>query len=76
MKITLWGVRGSIPTPGPDTVEFGGNTSCIKVRCVRRLVHHHHDPMQSDAAVQEKERRCRELFPETIAGREGLTIEL
>jgi hypothetical protein len=32
--------------------------------------------MQSDAAVQEKERRCRELFPETIAGREGLTIEL
>jgi phosphoribosyl 1,2-cyclic phosphodiesterase len=33
MQITFWGVRGSIPTPGPDTVEFGGNTSCIEVRC-------------------------------------------
>lgn len=29
MKITFWGVRGSIPTPGPDTVRYGGNTSCI-----------------------------------------------
>ena len=31
MKIKLWGVRGSIPTPGPTTVEFGGNTSCVSV---------------------------------------------
>jgi phosphoribosyl 1,2-cyclic phosphodiesterase len=29
MKITFWGVRGSIPTPGLDTVRYGGNTSCI-----------------------------------------------
>jgi phosphoribosyl 1,2-cyclic phosphodiesterase len=28
-----WGVRGSIPTPGPKTVRYGGNTSCIEVRC-------------------------------------------
>ncbi len=28
MKYTFWGVRGSIPTPGPDTVRYGGNTSC------------------------------------------------
>jgi phosphoribosyl 1,2-cyclic phosphodiesterase len=33
MQIKFWGVRGSIPTPGPDTVEFGGNTSCVEVRC-------------------------------------------
>lgn len=32
MKITLWGVRGSIPCPGPETVEFGGNTACIELR--------------------------------------------
>jgi len=32
MKIRLWGVRGSIPCPGPDTVEYGGNTACIEVR--------------------------------------------
>lgn len=28
----LWGVRGSIPTPGPHHVRFGGNTLCIEVR--------------------------------------------
>ncbi|MGZ3650470.1 MAG: MBL fold metallo-hydrolase [Bdellovibrionota bacterium] len=31
MKIRFWGVRGSIPTPGPDFVKFGGNTSCIEL---------------------------------------------
>ncbi|MFW6138415.1 MAG: MBL fold metallo-hydrolase [Spirochaetota bacterium] len=32
MKVTFWGVRGSIPTPGSETVKFGGNTTCIEVR--------------------------------------------
>ena len=32
MRVTFWGVRGSIPTPGPETVRVGGNTSCIEVR--------------------------------------------
>lgn len=31
MKIKLWGVRGSIPSPGPNTVKYGGNTPCIQV---------------------------------------------
>ena len=31
MKIALRGVRGSIPTPGPDTEFFGGNTTCVDV---------------------------------------------
>ena len=31
MKITLWGVRGSIPTINPFTKAYGGNTSCIEV---------------------------------------------
>ena len=30
--LKLWGVRGSIPVPGPSTVRYGGNTSCVEVR--------------------------------------------
>ncbi len=29
MRVRFWGTRGSIATPGPDTVRFGGNTSCV-----------------------------------------------
>src|SRR3954462_12815431 len=36
--IRFWGVRGSIPTPGPDTVYFGGNTSCVEVRAEGELI--------------------------------------
>jgi phosphoribosyl 1,2-cyclic phosphodiesterase len=32
MKIRFWGTRGSLATPGPDTVRYGGNTSCVEVR--------------------------------------------
>ncbi|HLJ68413.1 MAG TPA: MBL fold metallo-hydrolase [Chloroflexota bacterium] len=32
MKIRLWGTRGSIPSPGPSTIRYGGNTSCVEVR--------------------------------------------
>ncbi|MBW2103353.1 MAG: MBL fold metallo-hydrolase [Deltaproteobacteria bacterium] len=32
MKITFWGVRGSIPCPGPETVRYGGNTPCLELR--------------------------------------------
>ena len=32
MKIRFWGTRGSIPSPGPSTVRYGGNTSCVEVR--------------------------------------------
>jgi phosphoribosyl 1,2-cyclic phosphodiesterase len=31
MKVTLWGTRGSQAAPGPDTVRYGGNTSCVEV---------------------------------------------
>ncbi|HTM21607.1 MAG TPA: MBL fold metallo-hydrolase [Kofleriaceae bacterium] len=31
MKIRFWGVRGSIPAPGPDTNRYGGNTSCVSL---------------------------------------------
>ena len=32
MKIRFWGVRGSIASPGPKTVRYGGNTTCIEIR--------------------------------------------
>ena len=32
MKVRFWGVRGSIASPGPNTVRYGGNTTCIEIR--------------------------------------------
>lgn len=37
-KVKFWGVRGSIATPGPRHVAFGGNTSCIEVACGGRRI--------------------------------------
>jgi phosphoribosyl 1,2-cyclic phosphodiesterase len=31
VKVTIWGARGSIPAPGPETTRYGGNTSCVQV---------------------------------------------
>src|SRR5205807_6225319 len=31
MKIKIWGARGSVPAPGPETMHYGGNTSCVEV---------------------------------------------
>ncbi len=28
-EVTFWGVRGSLPSPGPNTIRYGGNTSCV-----------------------------------------------
>jgi len=36
--IRFWGVRGSIPCPGPDYVRYGGNTSCVEIRCGSHLI--------------------------------------
>ena len=32
MQVTFYGVRGSTPSPGPTTVRYGGNTSCVHLR--------------------------------------------
>ena len=32
MRATIWGCRGSLASPGPDTVRYGGNTSCVEIR--------------------------------------------
>jgi ribonuclease BN (tRNA processing enzyme) len=31
VKVRLWGTRGSLAAPGPDTVRYGGNTACVEV---------------------------------------------
>ena len=38
MRIRFWGTRGSIPSPGPGTVRYGGNTSCVEVDCGETLL--------------------------------------
>ena len=32
MRVRFWGARGSLPKPGPSTLRYGGNTSCVEVR--------------------------------------------
>ena len=38
MKVRFWGVRGSYPTPGLETVKYGGNTACVEVRAGSRTI--------------------------------------
>lgn len=38
MTLTIWGARGSVPCPGLDWHRYGGNTSCIEVRCGDSLI--------------------------------------
>jgi phosphoribosyl 1,2-cyclic phosphodiesterase len=37
-SVRFWGVRGSLPCPGPDTKRYGGNTPCVEIRCGSRLI--------------------------------------
>ena len=31
--VRFWGVRGTVPCPGPETLRYGGNTACVEVMC-------------------------------------------
>src|SRR5690242_3741384 len=33
MRTRFWGTRGSLARPGPNTLRYGGNTSCVEVQC-------------------------------------------
>ncbi len=70
------GEVGGGPKTGWGHATFVAACDLAKAANVKQLVLHHHDPMQTDAMVKEKERRARELFPNTIAAREGAVIEL
>jgi phosphoribosyl 1,2-cyclic phosphodiesterase/CheY-like chemotaxis protein len=37
-RLKFWGVRGSIPSPGPSTVRYGGNTTCVEVRANDQII--------------------------------------
>ena len=37
-RIKLWGTRGSIAVPGPETLRYGGNTTCIELRADGELI--------------------------------------
>jgi phosphoribosyl 1,2-cyclic phosphodiesterase len=32
-RVRFWGVRGTVPCPGPRTLRYGGNTACVEVQC-------------------------------------------
>lgn len=35
--VHYWGTRGSIPSPGPNTVRYGGNTTSLEIRCDKQI---------------------------------------
>ena len=37
-RIKLWGTRGSIAVPGPETLRYGGNTACLELRADGELI--------------------------------------
>lgn len=70
------GSSGGMPKLGWGHSTFEEAVKLAKHAGVKKLVLYHHDPMQDDAAVAEKEKRARALFPSCEAAREGLVLEL
>ncbi|HLO32435.1 MAG TPA: MBL fold metallo-hydrolase [Anaerolineales bacterium] len=38
LRIKFWGVRGSYPAPGAETIRYGGNTACVEIRVGERTI--------------------------------------
>ena len=38
VKVEFWGVRGSVPSPGPETIKYGGNTSCVSITYKNKIL--------------------------------------
>ena len=70
------GERGGIPKTGWGHSHFEAGVALVKAAGVRKYVLFHHDPIQTDAMVREKERRTRELFADSLAAYEGLVIDM
>jgi ribonuclease BN (tRNA processing enzyme) len=64
------------PKVGWGHSTFTAATDIAKIAKAKKLVLFHHDPLQSDDEVRAKERRAKELFPDTIAAYEGLVLEV
>jgi ribonuclease BN (tRNA processing enzyme) len=59
---------------GHSTFEEG--VKLAKLAGAKRFILFHHDPIQSDAAVREKEKRAKAIFPDVVAAHEGMVIDL
>ena len=42
IHVDFWGVRGSVPSPGPKTARYGGNTSCVSITYGNKTVSYTH----------------------------------
>ena len=38
IQVEFWGVRGSVPSPGPTTIRYGGNTSCVSITANNKIL--------------------------------------
>lgn len=70
------GTNGAGPKTGWGHSTFEAAVALAKAAGVKQYVLYHHDPGQDDAAVRDKERRARAMFPSSIAAYEGLVIDL
>lgn len=70
------GETGGGPKTGWGHATYVAGCELAIAAGVKQLVLHHHDPNQTDEMVEDKERRARELFPNTTAAREGTVLEL
>jgi len=68
--------KNGIPKIGWGHSHFVAGVELMKASGAHRYILFHHDPSQDDAAVREKERRTRELFPNSECAYEGMVIEL
>lgn len=70
------GEAGGGPKTGWGHSTYEHAALLAKAAGAKKLVLFHHDPTQNDQAVAEKERRAQGVFPNCVAAREGLTIDL
>jgi phosphoribosyl 1,2-cyclic phosphodiesterase len=62
-SVRFWGVRGTVPAPGPETARYGGNTPCIEVTCGQeRLI------LDAGTGIR--------ALGASLAGREGLSSHI
>lgn len=70
------GAGGGMAKVGWGHSTFEEGVAIAKAAGVKKYVLFHHDPLQHDDAVREKERRARELFPDSLAAYEGLVLDI
>jgi phosphoribosyl 1,2-cyclic phosphodiesterase len=62
-SVRFWGVRGTVPAPGPETARYGGNTPCLEVTCGQeRLI------LDAGTGIR--------ALGASLAGREGLNSHI